>query len=95
MLKAGVPAGEVRSLDEVYASSEIRDRHRASAIPFAGGGTVPNIAPPFQFRDTPIVDPQAAPLLGQHTAEVLSGVLGYDDARIKGLAEAGAIQLAS
>lgn len=93
MLKAGVPAGEVRSLDEVYASSEIRDRHRASAIPFAGGGTVPNIAPPFQFRDTPIVDPQAAPLLGQHTAEVLSGVLGYDDARIKGLAEAGVVQL--
>ena len=93
MLKAGVPAGEVRSLDEVYASSEILDRQRASAIPFAGGGTVPNIAPPFQFRDTPIVDPQAAPLLGQHTAEVLGQVLGYDMDRIKGLAEAGVVQL--
>jgi formyl-CoA transferase len=95
MLNAGVPAGEVRSLDEVYASSEIRDRDRAAAIPFAGGGTVPNIAPPFQFRDTPVADPQAAPLLGQHTAEVLSGLLGYDAERVAALEGIGVIQLAS
>lgn len=95
MLKAGVPAGEVRALDEVYASSEIRDRDRAAAIPFAGGGTVPNIAPPFQFRDTPVAAPQAAPLLGQHTAEVLTGLLGYDGEQVAALAGSGVIQLAS
>lgn len=94
MLQAGVPAGEVRTLDEVYASSEILDRGRATSIPFGGGGTVPNIAPPFQFHGTPEADPVAAPLLGQHTAEVLRDMLGYDAARIASLARAGTIQLA-
>jgi hypothetical protein len=39
---------------------------------------------------TPVVDPVAAPLLGQHTKEVLRKTLGYDDRRLVVLAEAGA-----
>jgi crotonobetainyl-CoA:carnitine CoA-transferase CaiB-like acyl-CoA transferase len=39
---------------------------------------------------TPVVDPVAAPLLGQHTMAVLRKTLGYDDARIAALEEAGA-----
>ena len=36
------------------------------------------------------IDPVAAPLLGEHTKEVLRKTLGYDDARIAALSEAGA-----
>ncbi len=93
MLKAGVPAGEVRSLDEVYASGEILARNRATSIAAPDGGTVPNIAPPFQFHATPVADPVAAPLLGQHTHEVLQS-LGYSRERIAELAAAGIIQKA-
>jgi crotonobetainyl-CoA:carnitine CoA-transferase CaiB-like acyl-CoA transferase len=39
---------------------------------------------------TPAVDPVAAPLLGQHTRDVLRKTLGYDDRQIAALAEAGA-----
>jgi crotonobetainyl-CoA:carnitine CoA-transferase CaiB-like acyl-CoA transferase len=39
---------------------------------------------------TPAVDPTAAPLLGQHTKEILRKTLGYDDQRIAALADAGA-----
>jgi crotonobetainyl-CoA:carnitine CoA-transferase CaiB-like acyl-CoA transferase len=38
---------------------------------------------------TPPVDPVAAPLLGQHTGDVLRKTLGYDDRRIAALAAAG------
>ena len=38
---------------------------------------------------TPIVDPVAAPLLGQHTREVLHDTLGYDDSQIAKLKAAG------
>jgi crotonobetainyl-CoA:carnitine CoA-transferase CaiB-like acyl-CoA transferase len=39
---------------------------------------------------TPPVDPVAAPLLGEHTKEVLREILHYDDRRITALAGAGA-----
>ena len=39
---------------------------------------------------TPTIDPVAAPLLGEHTKDVLRKTLGYDDRRIAALAEAGA-----
>ena len=34
-------------------------------------------------------DPVAAPMLGEHTQQVLRKTLGYDDGRIAALAEAG------
>jgi crotonobetainyl-CoA:carnitine CoA-transferase CaiB-like acyl-CoA transferase len=41
------------------------------------------------MASTPIVDPVAAPLLGQHTDDVLRETLGYDDARMAKLKQAG------
>ncbi len=51
---------------------------------------MPNINLPIRFSDTPIVDPVAAPAIGQHTHEVLRTILGYDDAHIDSLASKGA-----
>lgn len=93
MQPLGVPAGAVRSLDEVFASPEVLDRDRVSQIAAASGdGVVPNITSPFVFGATPAVDPKAAPLLGQHTADVLGELLGYSAERIARLAEAGVVQ---
>jgi len=39
----------------------------------------------------PPVDPVAAPLLGEHTKDVLCRHLGYDDNRIAALAATGAL----
>ncbi len=89
MQPIGVPAGEVRNLAEVFAAPEIRERDRLSGIPAASGdGMAPNIRPPFELAATPVVDPIAAPLLGQHTFEALRDLLGYDDARLAALREA-------
>ena len=58
-------------------------------IPHRAAGTVPNIEPPIHLGLTPVVDPVAAPLLGEHTKDVLRKTLGYDDGRIAALADAG------
>lgn len=93
MQPLGVPAGAVRSLDEVFAAPEVLERNRVSQIPAASGdGVVPNMTSPFNFGATPTTDPVAAPLLGQHTTEVIGALLGYDAERISHLTQAGIIQ---
>jgi len=90
MKSANIPVGYLRTVEEAFNSPEVRERHRLSQIPHPAAGSVPNIESPIHLGLTPVVDPVAAPLLGEHTKEVLRKTLGYDDARIAALAEAGA-----
>ena len=90
MKSANIPVGYLRTVEEAFNSPEVRERHRLSQIPHPAAGFVPNIETPLHLGLTPVVDPVAAPLLGEHTKEVLRETLGYDDARIAALAEAGA-----
>jgi formyl-CoA transferase len=89
MKSANIPVGYLRTVEEAFNSPEVRERHRVSQIPHPAAGSVPNIESPIRLGLTPIADPVAAPLLGQHTKEVLRETLGYDDARIGALAGAG------
>jgi len=90
MKKANIPVGYLRTVEEGLNAPEVRERHRLSQIPHPTAGSVPNIETPLRMELTPVVDPVAAPLLGEHTRSVLRKTLGYDDARIAALAEAGA-----
>ena len=90
MKAANIPVGYLRTVEEAFNSPEVRERHRLSQIPHPAAGFVPNIESPLNLGLTPMIDPVAAPLLGQHTREVLSKKLGYDDARIAALIDAGA-----
>ncbi|MSO77782.1 MAG: CoA transferase [Alphaproteobacteria bacterium] len=90
MRRAGVPAGPVRTVAEAFAAPEVTERGIASAIPHPTAGSVPNIRLPIRLAGTPLVDPVAAPTVGQHTEDVLRRVLDYDRARLDALADAGA-----
>jgi crotonobetainyl-CoA:carnitine CoA-transferase CaiB-like acyl-CoA transferase len=90
MKAANIPVGFLRTVEEAFNSPEVRARHRVNQIPHPAAGTVPNIESPLRLDLTPLVDPVAAPMLGEHTRAVLQKTLGYDDGRIAALAEAGA-----
>jgi crotonobetainyl-CoA:carnitine CoA-transferase CaiB-like acyl-CoA transferase len=90
MKKANLPVGYLRTVEEGFNAPEVRERHRLSQIPHPTAGSVPNIETPLRLELTPVVDPVAAPLLGEHTKAVLLKTLGYDDRRIAKLAAAGA-----
>jgi crotonobetainyl-CoA:carnitine CoA-transferase CaiB-like acyl-CoA transferase len=89
MKKANLPVGYLRTVEEGFNAPEVRERHRLSQIPHPTAGSVPNIETPLRLELTPVVDPVAAPLLGEHTQAVLLKTLGYDERRIATLAEAG------
>jgi crotonobetainyl-CoA:carnitine CoA-transferase CaiB-like acyl-CoA transferase len=88
--KANIPVGYLRTVQQGFNSPEARKRNRLSKIPHPTAGAVPNIEPPIKMSVTPTVNPVAAPLLGQHTRDVLRKTLGYDDRRLAALEEAGA-----
>jgi crotonobetainyl-CoA:carnitine CoA-transferase CaiB-like acyl-CoA transferase len=89
MKKASIPAGYLRSVEQGFNAPEARDRNRLSSIPHPKAGRVPNIETPISMGLTPTVEPVAAPLLGQHTHDILRGTLGYDEGRIAALSRAG------
>jgi crotonobetainyl-CoA:carnitine CoA-transferase CaiB-like acyl-CoA transferase len=90
MKRANIPVGYLRTVEQGFNAPEARERQRLSRIPHPTAGFVPNIATPLNMELTPPVNPAAAPLLGEHTKQVLRGILGYDDARLSALAQAGA-----
>lgn len=87
---ASVTAGAVRTIAEAVRSEEVAQRGLVTHIPHPTAGTVPNVALPMRFSDTPVVAPVAAPMLSQHTEEVLREALGFDDKQIEEARASGA-----
>ena len=91
--KAGVPAGEVRSVGEALGSDIAGLRETVVTVPDGRIGEYRSIRSPLRLSDSPFAQPSPPPDLGQHTAEVLAGILKLPEAEITRLAEAGVIGL--
>ena len=68
---AGVPAGPINDLAEVFDDPQIR--HRGMRIDRDG---VPGVRSPFRFSDAGLALNHASPKLGEHTAAVLARLRG-------------------
>jgi CoA:oxalate CoA-transferase len=88
-LGENLPVAPVYHVDEVLADPHLAARGMFLDLvhPLAGVVRVPNF--PVRFSETPGVVGSAAPLLGQHSREVLTGVLGLSDGRVDELVRAG------
>ena len=89
--KAVVPANPVNRIDQVFDDPQVQARGLRIELPHAGGGSVPMVRNPLKFSATPLHYGQAAPVLGQHTREVLDEVLSIDDARLQALQAQGVV----
>ncbi len=68
---AGVPAGPVLSIDEMHHDPQAIARDMVPEVGHPVAGTVKTIGAPVKFHSTPGGVKRPAPVLGQHTAEVL------------------------
>jgi crotonobetainyl-CoA:carnitine CoA-transferase CaiB-like acyl-CoA transferase len=85
MMDAGIPAGEVRDVEEALTSKETIARGMIVDQSHPRLGTIRGIRSPMNLSETPVRDPEAAPDLGANTDEVLRELAGYSDEQIAAL----------
>ncbi|HSV46751.1 MAG TPA: CaiB/BaiF CoA-transferase family protein [Ramlibacter sp.] len=91
MEAANVPCGPINDIPQVFENPHVVQRGIKQTLPHPLGVDMPLLANPIRFGGTPIRHEQPAPMLGQHTDEVLSGLLGKSPEAIDTLRRSGAI----
>lgn len=89
---AGVPSGVVLKGSDLLADPRLRARGHFWPLDHAEMGTLDYNGPAYRFERTPSRPTSAAPLLGEHSDEVMRSVLGLDDAEIARLHETGVLR---
>ena len=88
--RAGVPCGPIYNIEQVYADPHVQSRDMAVELQHPKAGGIRNIGVAVKLSDTPGSVRTPAPLLGQHTDDVLAE-FGYADAEIAALRQSGAL----
>lgn len=87
--EAGVPAGPILDMAEVWADPQVNARGMDAPIEHPAAGMVRNIGLAAKLYRTPGKIYKAAPLLGEHTREVLAEA-GYSEVEIDSMFSSGA-----
>lgn len=72
--EAGVPAGSINAVDEVFEDPQVRHRGMLRHLPHPVAGEVPQVMNPLRFGEATLRVDRAPPVLGQHTEEVLASL---------------------
>jgi len=86
--EAGIPAGAINDVGAAFASPQAQARSMTVDVEHPVLGPIRQAGLAFDLAGTPASIRTAPPLLGEHAREILAG-LGYDEAGIAALAEAG------
>jgi len=87
----GVPNGPINYIDAVLEDEQVKAREMIVEVehPIAGKLKMPGVA--IKLSETPGAVVAPAPVLGQHTTEILQRFFGYSEAEIEDLYEKGVL----
>ena len=89
--EAGVPSGPINNFEQVFSDPHVQSRGMRVKTQHKFEPELSLIRNALTLSGTPITEYRAPPLLGEHTAEVLGGKLGYDAGKIEELKQQGII----
>ena len=84
----GVPAAPINRLDQVLEDPQVLHRRMVVTMDHPRHGPLPALGTPVKVDGRLGLEVEPAPALGQHTGELLRGLLGYPDERLAALRDA-------
>jgi formyl-CoA transferase len=84
----GVPCGAINDLAQVFANPQVASRGLRVDIEREDSGPIPLVGSPMRLSETPVQYTLPPPRLGEHTAQVLGELLGYDADQIAAISKA-------
>ena len=91
LMPAGIPMGAINTIDNVVDHPQVAARGALVECTHPVAGTIRMVGPPVRMSETPGSVRTPAPLLGEHTDEVLRDRLGLSETEIESLRRSGAI----
>jgi formyl-CoA transferase len=88
--KHDIPCGPILSMKEIAEEQSLRATGTVVEVDHPTRGKYLTVGNPIKMSDSP-ADVRRSPLLGEHTEEILSKVLGYSAAQIAEIKGSGAI----
>ena len=85
-----IPVGPILSMKEIIEDEDLYETGTLVRVDHPERGEYVSVGSPIKLSDSP-VEVTRSPLLGEHTQEILSSVLGYKGADLERLIESGAV----
>ncbi|WP_439548521.1 CaiB/BaiF CoA transferase family protein [Falsiroseomonas sp.] len=86
-----IGCGPINKLSDVFADPHVKARGCTVDLTLSNGANVTVIANPVRLSATPADYRIAPPLLGEHSEEVLTGLLGMTEAQVQALKDKGVV----
>lgn len=83
---AGIPSGPINDVGQAFADPQVQSRNIVKALDHPTLGQVPTISNPIHLSRTPTRYERPAPLLAEHTMDILCDVLGLAPEMVNALA---------
>lgn len=87
----GIPSGPINDVAQVFADPQVEAREMVTQVMHPTIGSLSLVASPMKIPTNPANVRYPPPLLGQHTAEILQELLGYDETMVAQLRRDGAV----
>ena len=91
LTEAGVPCGIVFNLKRILEDPNSKEREMVVYTEVPGLGAVPFVGNPLKLKTRPIENRERAPLIGEHTDEILKTLAGIREEELAVFREKGVI----
>ncbi|WP_423910117.1 formyl-CoA transferase [Candidatus Spongiihabitans sp.] len=85
-----IPVGPILSMKELAEEPALRDTGTIVEVDHPERGKYLTVGCPIKMSDSP-VEVDRSPLLGEHTDEILTAILGYSDEEVAAIKQSGAV----